>query len=46
MTYDLKLRTITLFGGVRIEAQANRIKRGADIIVATPKRLVDLLKKK
>ena len=40
----LKLRTITLFGGVRIEAQTNRFKRGADIIVATPKRLIDLLK--
>ncbi len=42
----LGLRTITLFGGVRIQSQANRFKRGADIIVATPKRLVDLLKAK
>ncbi len=42
----LKLRTITLFGGVRIESQANRFKRGADIIVSTPKRLVDLAKTK
>lgn len=41
---DLKLRTISLFGGVRIQSQINRFKRGADIIVATPKRLVDLLK--
>jgi len=43
---DLKLRTITLFGGVRIESQAKRFKRGADIIVSTPKRLVDLIKTK
>ncbi|MEP1742570.1 MAG: DEAD/DEAH box helicase [Kangiellaceae bacterium] len=42
----LNLRTIALFGGVRIESQAKRFKRGADIIVSTPKRLVDLLKKK
>lgn len=42
---DLGLRTISLFGGVRIESQINRFKRGADIIVATPKRLIDLVKK-
>jgi ATP-dependent RNA helicase RhlE len=42
----LKLRTITLFGGVRIESQAKRFKRGSDIIVATPKRLLDLLRVK
>jgi len=41
---DLGLRTITVFGGVRIQSHLNRFKRGADIIVATPKRLVDLLK--
>ncbi|NRA54630.1 MAG: DEAD/DEAH box helicase [Gammaproteobacteria bacterium] len=41
---DLGLRTITVFGGVRMQAHLNRFKRGADIIVATPKRLVDLLK--
>lgn len=40
----LKLRTISVFGGVRIESHIKRFKRGADIIVATPKRLVDLLK--
>ena len=41
---DLNLRTISLFGGVRIESQSKRFKRGADIIVSTPKRLVDLMK--
>ncbi len=41
---DLGLRTISVFGGVRIESQINRFKRGSDIIVATPKRLVDLRK--
>jgi len=42
----LKLRTISVFGGVRIQSQENRFKRGSDIVVATPKRLMDLLKKK
>ena len=42
----LNLRTICLYGGVRIESQAKRFKRGADVIVATPKRLIDLLKQK
>jgi len=43
---DLKLRCITLFGGVRIESQVKRFKRGTDIIVSTPKRLADLMKSK
>lgn len=41
---NLKLRTITVFGGVRIQSQVNRFKRGCDVLVATPKRLLDLLK--
>ncbi len=41
---DLNLRTISIFGGVRFESQVKRFKRGADIVIATPKRLVDLLK--
>jgi ATP-dependent RNA helicase RhlE len=43
---DLKLRTITLFGGVRIESQTKRFKRGCDIVVSTPKRLLDILRLK
>ncbi len=43
---DLKLRTITISGGVRIESQKKKFKRGTDILIATPKRLVDLLKLK
>lgn len=42
---DLGLRTISIFGGVRIQSQTNRFKRGCDIVVATPKRLIDLVKK-
>ena len=43
---DLNLRTITVYGGVRIESQTKRFKRGTDILVSTPKRLIDLLKTK
>ncbi len=43
---DLMLRTISVFGGLRIEAQFKRFKRGTDILVATPRRLLDLLKLK
>ncbi|NVK23443.1 MAG: DEAD/DEAH box helicase [Gammaproteobacteria bacterium] len=42
----LNLRTITIFGGVRMQSQMNRFKRGTDILVATPKRLIDMLKQK
>ena len=42
----LKLRTITVCGGIRIESQTKRFKRGTDILVATPRRLIDLLKLK
>ena len=42
----LKLRTISVFGGVRIQSHVKRFKRGTDILVATPRRLVDLLKNK
>jgi len=43
---DLRLRTISVFGGIRIESQTKRFKRGTDILVATPKRLIDLMKTK
>ncbi len=36
-------RQITVFGGVKINAQIARLQRGADILVATPGRLLDLM---
>ena len=39
----LKLRTVTVVGGVRQEPQAKACSRGVDILVATPGRLLDLL---
>ncbi|WP_020393786.1 DEAD/DEAH box helicase [Thiolinea disciformis] len=38
----LKLQSSVVFGGVKINPQMMRLRRGADILVATPGRLIDL----
>lgn len=38
------LRTVVIFGGTRIEPQIDLLKKGADILIATPGRLLDLHK--
>ena len=38
----VSLRCTVAFGGVRIEPQIERLRRGIDILVATPGRLLDL----
>jgi ATP-dependent RNA helicase RhlE len=40
---DLHLRSMVIFGGVSINTQITNIKKGFDIIVATPGRLLDLI---
>lgn len=42
----LGMRVISIFGGVRFDNQLRKMKRGADILVATPGRLLDMLKQK
>ncbi len=37
-----KLQTVCVFGGASISGQISQLKRGAQIIVATPGRLIDL----
>src|SRR5512143_3973611 len=37
----LRFRSMTLFGGVGFAPQATQLKRGVDIVVATPGRLLD-----
>jgi ATP-dependent RNA helicase RhlE len=37
----LRLRTLVVFGGVSINPQIEALRRGADILVATPGRLLD-----
>ncbi|WP_298771974.1 DEAD/DEAH box helicase [uncultured Shewanella sp.] len=39
----LNISIITLYGGVKMDSQAVKLKRGADIIVATPGRLLEHL---
>ena len=42
----LKLRSTVLFGGVGINPQIDALKRGVDIVVATPGRLLDHMQQK
>ncbi|MBX2898147.1 MAG: DEAD/DEAH box helicase [Cyclobacteriaceae bacterium] len=41
-----KLNIVTVYGGASIREQIIKVKRGAQIIVATPGRLIDLLSRK
>ncbi|MEM7163579.1 MAG: DEAD/DEAH box helicase, partial [Bacteroidota bacterium] len=40
------LRTLAVYGGASIERQLRGLKKGAQIVVATPGRLLDLLNRK
>ena len=42
----LPLRSTVVFGGVKINPQMMRLRKGVDILVATPGRVQDLYKKK
>lgn len=42
----LAITTAVVFGGVKIRSQITRLKKGVDILVATPGRLLDLLGQK
>ena len=39
---DLKLRSYLVYGGVKINPQMMKLRRGNDVLVATPGRLLDL----
>ncbi|MGL5392069.1 MAG: DEAD/DEAH box helicase, partial [Shewanella sp.] len=39
----LNFTVLTIYGGVKVETQAQKLKRGADVIVATPGRLLEHL---
>lgn len=43
---NIKLRTIVVFGGVNQAKQVSMLKKGCDILVATPGRLLDLVEQK
>jgi len=42
----LPFKSCVVFGGVNIDTQIKQLKRGVDIIIATPGRLLDLLSQK
>ena len=42
-TKGMKLFSVTLFGGVSQHRQVQKLRRGVDIVVATPGRLLDLM---
>jgi len=42
----LPLKTVVLYGGTNLSAQAKRLKAGVDIVVATPGRLMEHLERK
>ncbi len=39
-----EIKTVAIFGGTSYEKQIERVKKGVDIVVATPGRLIDLYK--
>lgn len=43
---NLALSSYVVFGGVKINPQMMRLRRGVDILVATPGRLLDLMERK
>jgi ATP-dependent RNA helicase RhlE len=43
LSRHLRLRRVTIFGGVGESPQIDGLRRGADIVVATPGRLIDLM---
>lgn len=44
--YTLQTNIVAVYGGAGIAAQMKQIKKGAHIIVATPGRLIDLMRRK
>lgn len=42
-TKSLGLRTVCVYGGTGISEQIAELKRGAEIIVCTPGRMIDML---
>jgi ATP-dependent RNA helicase RhlE len=40
---DLRVRTVTIYGGVGRRPQVDRMRRGCDIVIGTPGRVMDLM---
>lgn len=44
-TANMNIRSVAVYGGARYDGQINGLRRGAEIVVATPGRLEDLIKR-
>ena len=42
----LQVRSVVIFGGVGQKSQTDNLKRGTDVLIATPGRLLDLIQQK
>jgi len=40
------LRSVSVYGGTRMKKQTNKLRRGVDIVIATPGRLMDHMRRK
>lgn len=45
LTVNMNIRSVAVYGGARYDGQINGLRRGAEIVVATPGRLEDLIKR-
>jgi ATP-dependent RNA helicase DeaD len=45
-TFDKNIKTLTVYGGTNINSQINELRKGINIIVGTPGRVIDLIKRK
>lgn len=45
LAHAVRLKSMTVFGGVRYDGQIRKLERGVDVVVATPGRLEDLLER-
>ncbi|HTF19632.1 MAG TPA: DEAD/DEAH box helicase [Chryseolinea sp.] len=43
---NLSIRTVLVYGGVSQVSQVNQIRRGVDVVIATPGRLLDLIQQR
>ncbi len=46
LSFDHKIRVVAIYGGQPIDRQIDRLKRGVDIVVGTPGRIMDHLERK
>ncbi|MEA3341552.1 MAG: DEAD/DEAH box helicase, partial [Chloroflexota bacterium] len=46
LTAHTSLRVVTVYGGAKMKSQIKKLRRGVDVVVATPGRLMDHMRRK